>query len=108
MDFFSEVTKLICPDFSVDQVRSSVVVLERENISLKQENASLRATLDQDRVGRMTLEQKLVEAESQLVSARVTLEGERGEIRRLKNQVHTYFWVVQLYANFVARTRIFK
>jgi hypothetical protein len=64
-----------------------VVILERENLSLKQENASLRATLEQDRAGRMTLEQKLVEAESQLVSARVTLEGERGEIRRLKNQV---------------------
>jgi cell division septum initiation protein DivIVA len=73
--------------FLVDQVRSSVVTLERENIGLKQENASLKATLDQERLGRSTLEQKLVEAESQLISARVTLEGERGEIKRLKNQV---------------------
>jgi hypothetical protein len=85
-----------------------VVILERENLSLKQENASLRATLDQDRVGRMTLEQKLVEAESQLVSARVTLEGERGEIRRLKNQVPKYFKFVKFYANCVARMRIFR
>lgn len=73
--------------FAVDQVRSSVVTLERDNIGLKQENSSLKATMEQERVGRNTLEQKLVEAEGQLVSARLNLEGERDENRRLKYQV---------------------
>lgn len=100
MDFVNTATKLICP-FTVDQVRSSVVTLERENIGLKQENSSLRATLDQERVGRSTLEQKLVEAESQLVSARVTLEGERGELRRLRNQVYTSLQPLKLFAKCV-------
>jgi len=69
-------------------VRSSVVTLERDNIGLKQENSSLRATMEQERSGRSHLEQKLVEAEGQLVSARFNLEGEREENRRLKNRVN--------------------
>ncbi|CAB3361315.1 Hypothetical predicted protein [Cloeon dipterum] len=67
----------------IDQVRSSVVALEKDNISLKQENSSLRATIDQERSGRSLLEQKLVQSESQLVSIRLNLQGEREEKARL-------------------------
>ncbi|XP_059485129.1 kinesin-like protein KIF23 isoform X2 [Neocloeon triangulifer] len=70
----------------MDQVRSGLVSLERENISLKQENASLRASLEQERAGRSILEQKLVESEGQLVAARLNSEGEREEIRKLNHQ----------------------
>jgi hypothetical protein len=68
-------------------VRAAIVALEREATLLRQENACLRATLENDKAGRSHLEQRLVEAEAQLVSTRIELENERSESRRLKSEV---------------------
>lgn len=79
-----EITKSLLAD---ESVRAAIVALDREVALLKQENACLRATLENDKTGRQTLEQRLVEAEGQLVSVRIQLEDERGESRRLRNEV---------------------
>jgi chromosome segregation ATPase len=77
--------------FTEEHVRAAIVALEKDATLLKQENSCLRATLDSERAGRKSLEQRLVSAEAELVSYKLQLETERSDCRQLRNEVSFKF-----------------